>query len=99
MRDAAGDRQVEVTLMGPAVVGKDDAAFRSRLEAMAANRDTTADELEANLVERGLLVGTPERVAETVSALEEVGVSRLYIQWLDLDNLDGMKETVTVVRG
>jgi hypothetical protein len=34
-----------------------------------------------------------------VVALEEAGVERLYLQWLDLDDLDGMRETVSIVRG
>ena len=40
-----------------------------------------------------------DRVAETVAGLEEAGVERIYVQWLDLDDLDGMKETVEIVRG
>ena len=99
MREAAGDRQVEATVMGPALVGKTEADYRERLSRAAARRDMDPDDLETRFVERGLIVGTPDRAAETVAALEDAGVERIYVQWLDLDDLDGMRDTVTVVRG
>ncbi len=99
MKKAAGDRQVEVTVMGPAIVGRTDEELQARLEQMASRRGTTAEQLEETLVERGLVVGTPSRVAETIAALEGAGVDRMYIQWLDLDDIEGMKTAVEVVRG
>jgi len=99
MRDAAGTRQVEATVMGPALVGATDAAYRERLGKAAAKRDMTPDELEQRYASNGIPHGTPDRVADSVVALEEAGVERLYLQWLDLDDLDGMRETVSIVRG
>ena len=98
MRDAAADRQVEATVMGPALVGADDAAYVERLGRAAARRGVSPEDLEKRYVDNGLLVGTPDRVAETVAALSEAGVQRIYVQWLDLDDLGGMRETMTVVR-
>jgi alkanesulfonate monooxygenase SsuD/methylene tetrahydromethanopterin reductase-like flavin-dependent oxidoreductase (luciferase family) len=99
MRAAAGDRPVEATVMGPALVGRTDDELRTRLEQSAAKRGVAPADLEQRYVDNGLLVGTPDRVADTVAALEEAGVERIYVQWLDLGDLDGMKETVSVVRG
>lgn len=99
MKEAAGDRQVEATVMGPALVGGTDAEYRSRLEKMAASRDTLPEELEKTWSERGFLIGTPDRVADQVAGLEEAGVERIYVQWLDLDDPDHMKKTVSIVRG
>jgi alkanesulfonate monooxygenase SsuD/methylene tetrahydromethanopterin reductase-like flavin-dependent oxidoreductase (luciferase family) len=99
MRDAAGDRAVEATVMGAALVGRDEASYRERLAGAAARRDLAPEDLEQRYSENGLLVGTPERVAESVAALEEAGVQRIYVQWLDLNDLDGMRETVSIVRG
>lgn len=99
MRKAAGEREVEATVMGPALVGRTDADYRNRLGRAAAARGVAPDELERSYVEAGIPVGTSGRVSETVSALEQAGVDRWYVQWLDLDDLDGMKETVSVVRG
>lgn len=99
MRQAAAGRTVEATVMGPAVVGRNDEAYRARLEKAASERNVSPDDLERRFVDNGIPVGTPDRVAETVAALEEAGVERLYVQWLDLDDLDAMKDTVSVVRG
>ncbi|MEA1902430.1 MAG: LLM class flavin-dependent oxidoreductase [Actinomycetota bacterium] len=99
MRTAAGDRIVEATVMGGALVGRTQAEFEDRLARKAADRDLSPKELEDRYVNNGFPVGTPDRVAETVAGLEEAGVERIYIQWLDLDDLDTMKETVDIVRG
>ncbi len=99
MRTAAGDRSVEATVMGPALVGRTDTEYQRRLAAAAASRDLTSEELEQRYVDAGIPVGTPNRAAETVAALEEAGVQRIYVQWLDLDDLDSMKDTVAIVRG
>ncbi|MBM6404471.1 LLM class F420-dependent oxidoreductase [Phycicoccus sp. CSK15P-2] len=64
-------------------VGPDDAAVRRR--AAAIGRD--ADELRANGV-----AGTPEEVRERVGRLAEAGVARLYLQVLDLHDLDHLAD-------
>lgn len=99
MRHAAGDRQVEATVMGPALVGRTDAEFAARLERAASARKTSAEDLEKRYDDGGIPIGTPTRARETVQALEDAGVQRLYVQWLDLDDLDGMKDTVSILRG
>lgn len=98
MREAAADRGVEATVMGPALVGADDDAYTKRLGRAAARRGVSPEDMEKRYVDNGLLVGTPDRVAETVGALADAGVQRIYVQWLDLDDLEGMRETMTVVR-
>lgn len=98
MRQAAGGRPVEATVMGPALVGADETAFRERLSRAAAKRGVSPEDLEKRYADNGLIVGTPDRAAETVAALAEAGVQRIYVQWLDLSDLDGMRETMTVVR-
>jgi alkanesulfonate monooxygenase len=99
MRKAEGDRNVEATVMGTALVGRDDAAYRARLEGTAKARGISPEDLENRYRDSGIPVGTTQQAAETIAALEEAGVQRVYVQWLDLDDLDGMKETVTVLRG
>jgi alkanesulfonate monooxygenase SsuD/methylene tetrahydromethanopterin reductase-like flavin-dependent oxidoreductase (luciferase family) len=99
MRAAAGDRKVEATVMGPALVGSTDQVYQDRLARAAAARNVSPDDLEKRYADNGIPVGTPDRVAENVKALEEAGVQRWYLQWLDLDDLDTMKDTVSIVRG
>ena len=99
MREAARDRAVEATVMGPALVGRTDAEYQERLSRAAAKRDMSPGDLEMRYADNGIILGTPDRVAESVAALEDAGVERIYVQWLDLEDLDGMKETVAIVRG
>lgn len=52
-----------------------------------ANRGTTAEELRG----RGLIIGTAPMWAEQLSAFAAAGVERIMLQWLDLDDLEGVK--------
>lgn len=65
-----------------ACVGKDDAEVARR--AAAIGREV--DELKANG-----LAGTPDEVAERIAAYREAGSSRVYLQILDLDDLDHLE--------
>ncbi len=93
MKQAAGDRSVEATVMGPVLVGRNDGEYRERLGEAAATRGITPDELEKRWTDAGLVIGTTEQAAERIAALEEAGVERMYVQWLDLNDLEGMKQT------
>jgi F420-dependent oxidoreductase-like protein len=57
----------------------------SEVEAKLEGRD------RQQLVERGLLVGTLDEIADQVDVLDEAGVERLMIQWLDLDDIKGLE--------
>ncbi|MEV0897366.1 LLM class F420-dependent oxidoreductase [Actinoplanes sp. NPDC049802] len=61
-------------------VGRDDAEVRRR--AAAIGRD--ADEMRAN----GGVVGTPAEAVDTIRRYAEAGASRLFLQVLDLTDLD-----------
>jgi hypothetical protein len=45
------------------------------------------------------MFGTPGSVREKIAALEEAGVERIYLQWLDLSDYDGLAEMLELVRG
>ena len=98
MREAAAGRSVEATMMGPVTVAGSDAELAERLAAAAARRDITTDELTARWENAGLVFGTANRVRETVASLEEAGVERIYLQWLDLSDYDGLAKTLDLVR-
>jgi alkanesulfonate monooxygenase SsuD/methylene tetrahydromethanopterin reductase-like flavin-dependent oxidoreductase (luciferase family) len=72
---------VRRSLMTGIVMGKNDEALSQKLNG----RDR--DQLQA----RGLLIGTPSAIADQVDLLDEAGVERLMIQWLDLDDMDGLE--------
>lgn len=99
MRQAAGERQVEATMMGPITIAGSDAELADRLVSAAAKRDITSEELTARWEKAGLMFGTPGRVREKIAALEEAGVERLYLQWLDLSDYDGLARMLELVRG
>jgi alkanesulfonate monooxygenase SsuD/methylene tetrahydromethanopterin reductase-like flavin-dependent oxidoreductase (luciferase family) len=61
-------------------VGRDDAEVRRR--AAAIGRD--ADEMRAG----GGIVGTPGEAVETIGRYAEAGATRLFLQTLDLSDLD-----------
>jgi F420-dependent oxidoreductase-like protein len=71
-------------------LGKDDAAVARRAEAIG--RDP--GELRANG-----LAGTPEEVRERVGRLAEAGTSRLYLQVLDLADLDHLTDAHAALTG
>ena len=99
MREAAGERTVEATVMGHALVGTTDSEYRERLAKTALRLEATPEELEERWTNAGLILGTPAQAAESVAALEEAGVERIYLQWLDLADYDGLASTLDIVRG
>ncbi len=76
---------VRRSLMTGLVLARTSEALRQRIEARAPGK--TATELR----EHGLVVGTPEEIPEQLHRLAEAGVQRVMLQWLDLDDLDGLE--------
>ncbi len=99
MRAAAGDRPVEATVMGPVLVGRTEAEYQEALEKASSARGLAPVELAKKWDEAGLVIGTRDRAMEKVAALEDAGVDRMYVQWLDLDDLDGMKRNFEALIG
>ena len=99
MREAAGDRLVEATMMGPVTVAATDAELAGLIAAAAGRRNITSDEMILRWNKAGKLFGTPTQLREKLAALEEAGVERLYLQWLDLADYDGLARMVDLVRG
>jgi len=90
---------LRVSVMGPVVTGPDPMAYREALGKRAADRGFDADTYERRLLEAGVPFGPPDRVAEVMQALSAIGVSRFYVQHLDLSDLDPLEETFEVLLG
>jgi alkanesulfonate monooxygenase SsuD/methylene tetrahydromethanopterin reductase-like flavin-dependent oxidoreductase (luciferase family) len=45
----------------------------------------------AELRQRGLVLGTPARIVDILGTWEQAGLQRIMLQWLDLDDLDGLE--------
>lgn len=84
-----GRRPADVrrSLMTGLVFGRDDAEVQRNLRGRAA----------ATLRERGVVVGTGTAVADALDRLTEAGVQRVMLQWLDLDDLDGLEALARAV--
>ncbi|MCX6039446.1 MAG: LLM class F420-dependent oxidoreductase [Chloroflexi bacterium] len=69
------------------------ARTRKELDAQLSARDQTAEELR----KRGIVVGVGEEVKEQLAELEKVGVRRIMLQWLELEDLDGLTSLAKAV--
>lgn len=69
------------SLMTGCIFGRDE----QRLEALLAGRPADA------LRQRGLVVAAGSQVADQVGAYAQAGVQRLMLQWLNLDDMDGLE--------
>jgi alkanesulfonate monooxygenase SsuD/methylene tetrahydromethanopterin reductase-like flavin-dependent oxidoreductase (luciferase family) len=72
--------------MTGSVYGKDASEVAERAARRSGGKHTV-DEMRS----RGLLVGTAAEIACQVREYGEIGVGRLMIQWLDLDDITGME--------
>ncbi len=85
-RDPASVRR---SLMTGLVFGRNEREVEARLRG----RDAAA------LRARGVIVGTPGEVVEQLARLAAVGVQRVMLQWLDLDDLEGLEALARAVVG
>ena len=71
------------------------------LTALARGRPDEASDhirgLDDRLLERGMLVGVADEVKKQLREYAEAGVQRIMLQWLDLDDLDGLRSLAKVV--
>ncbi len=91
-----------ISIVSQAYVGRNDAEYSAVIEAAAAARDLSRDEFEDRIGSRNIVHGTPDRVADQMTTLRELGVGRLYVQILDpLDDVDtdALARTFAIIRG
>jgi F420-dependent oxidoreductase-like protein len=75
---------VRRTLMTGLAFGRTDEEAEARSTTLY---NSTPDELR----EGGVVAGTSSEIAEQLAAFAEAGVQRVMLQWLDLDDLDGLE--------
>jgi F420-dependent oxidoreductase-like protein len=73
---------VRRTMMTGVRFGRDQAELEARLAGRAV----------PEVLQRGMIAGTPGQVRDQIAALEAVGVQRVMLQWLDLDDTQGMAD-------
>ena len=79
-RDPASVRR---SMMTGCVFGKDEAALQEKLRA----RKRTLEQLH----EHGVVAGDIGRVKQQLAELQGAGLQRIMLQWLDLDDLEGLE--------
>ncbi|MFO7170994.1 MAG: TIGR03560 family F420-dependent LLM class oxidoreductase [Chloroflexota bacterium] len=87
--------EVRRTMMTAVFFGRDEAELDRRLSwrhqqeqfAGKSLRETVAALRESN----NRIVGTPDEVVEQLSAYAAAGVEEIFLQWLDLDDIDGLR--------
>jgi F420-dependent oxidoreductase-like protein len=78
---------VKRSLMTQIVFGRDEAGVDARLSRRGHDRSKLND-----LARRGLIVGTPSAVVDQIGRFVEAGVQRFMLQWLDLDDIEGLEQ-------
>jgi F420-dependent oxidoreductase-like protein len=81
---AAGE--VRRSMMVGCIFANDENQLQERVAARTKGERTAED-----LRERGMIVGTADQMAEQINQLAQVGVQRVMLQWIDLDDLDGLE--------
>jgi F420-dependent oxidoreductase-like protein len=71
------------------------AESRGEIESKTSFWNATPDELRR----RGVIVGTGEQVLEAVAGFEAAGAARIMLQWLDLDDIDGLESLAGLLPG
>jgi alkanesulfonate monooxygenase SsuD/methylene tetrahydromethanopterin reductase-like flavin-dependent oxidoreductase (luciferase family) len=79
-------QQVRRSLMTGCVFGRNQADLIKKVEARAQGK-LSAQELR----QRGLLVGTAGDFLEQLAALDRAGVQQVMLQWLDLEDMEGLE--------
>ncbi len=72
---------VKRSMMTGTRIGRDEAAVRQKLKGKSADEVKT----------QGVIVGTAGQIVDQLGRLAEAGVQRVMLQWLDLDDIDGLE--------
>ena len=78
--------EVRRSMMVGCIFANDEAQLQERVAARTGG-ERTADDLR----QRGVIVGTADQMVDQLNQLVEVGVQRVMLQWIDLDDLDGIE--------
>jgi F420-dependent oxidoreductase-like protein len=83
---------VKRSIMVGCVYGKDSAQVEQKVLQRSQGKSNT-QELQKN----GNVVGTASEIAAQLEKFQAAGARRVMLQWLDLDDLDGLEEMARVV--
>ena len=75
---------VRRSMMTGCVFAKDERGLKNKLEARGKSKE--------DLRSHGIIAAAGKEIKEQLKGLAEEGVQRVMLQWLELDDLDGLKE-------
>ena len=78
--------EVKRSMMVGCIFGSDESQVEERVAARTKG-ERSADDLRR----RGVIVGTPQQMAEQLQVLYQAGVQRVMLQWIDLDDIEGLE--------
>ncbi len=82
-REGRQPQSLRRSLMTGTIFGRNERELADKL----SQRSLSADELR----DRGLLVGSGDEIVAQLGELAEAGIYRVMMQWLDLDDIDGLE--------
>jgi hypothetical protein len=74
---------VRRSMMTGCVFGKDNAALKEKIAA----RGKSLEQLQQD----GVVAGSMDQIKKQLRELDEVGLQRIMLQWLDLDDLESLE--------
>jgi F420-dependent oxidoreductase-like protein len=80
---------VRRSMMTGCVFGKDDVALKEKVSVRGRSLE--------GLQQRGTVAGSPSAVRQQLQELEKAGLQRVMLQWLDLDDLEGLEALAKAV--
>jgi F420-dependent oxidoreductase-like protein len=78
--------EVKRSMMVGCIFANDEQQLNRRV-ADRASGERTVDDLR----QRGFIVGTPNQMVDQLNHLAEAGLQRVMLQWIDLDDIDGLE--------
>ncbi len=85
-KQAREPREVRRSMMVSCILAKDEKQLQERVAARTYGKRNLED-----LRQRGAVVGTPDQMVDQLGQLEQAGVQRVMLQWIDLEDIDGLE--------
>jgi alkanesulfonate monooxygenase SsuD/methylene tetrahydromethanopterin reductase-like flavin-dependent oxidoreductase (luciferase family) len=79
-------QSVRRSMMTGCVFGRDEAEVRRKVDSRTGGKADPDD-----LRQRGLIVGTASQIVDQLGSLSDAGLQRIMLQWVDLDDMDGLQ--------
>jgi alkanesulfonate monooxygenase SsuD/methylene tetrahydromethanopterin reductase-like flavin-dependent oxidoreductase (luciferase family) len=78
--------EVRRSMMVSTIFAADEKQLQQRVAARTRGERTIEQ-----LRQRGVIVGTADQLVEQLSQLAEAGLQRVMLQWIDLDDIEGLE--------